>query len=301
MPGHGGPMQASLGASQVFDTCVVGHVTKDLVQIGTRQIEMPGGTAFYSSLVLAGLGANVVVVTRIAHGDRYLLDGLIHAGISVCCADSETTTRFENIYSRDLNKRVQLVRELAEPIGTDHLSQISARSFHLGPLTKKDISLELMELASIKGLVLLDLQGFARSIENGRVRGADWEDKERGLACVNILKADETEAAIVTGEADPERAARKLAEYGPDEVVITCGSWGSLINGHGTLFRIPAFPSEEIVDATGCGDTFAAAYLYKRLQGTGIREAGEFASRAAAVKLKVSGPLSTNELLDYLR
>jgi sugar/nucleoside kinase (ribokinase family) len=44
-----------------------------------------------------------------------------------------------------------------------------------------------------------------------------------------------------------------------------------------------------MLDATGCGDTFLAAYLTRRLSSEDLRECGEFAAAAAAINIETRG------------
>ena len=44
-----------------------------------------------------------------------------------------------------------------------------------------------------------------------------------------------------------------------------------------------------MVDATGCGDTFLAAYMARRLTSDDLRECGEFAAAAAALNIETLG------------
>ena len=46
------------------------------------------------------------------------------------------------------------------------------------------------------------------------------------------------------------------------------------------------------VDATGCGDTYTIGYLYQRVSGAGIEEAGRFAAAMSTLKIKKSGPFN---------
>ena len=46
------------------------------------------------------------------------------------------------------------------------------------------------------------------------------------------------------------------------------------------------------VDTTGAGDTFNASFVYGMSQGLGVREAGEYASAAAARSILYMGPRS---------
>ena len=46
------------------------------------------------------------------------------------------------------------------------------------------------------------------------------------------------------------------------------------------------------VDATGCGDTYTIGYLYQRVSGVGIEEAGRFAAAMSTLKIEKSGPFN---------
>jgi sugar/nucleoside kinase (ribokinase family) len=82
-----------------------------------------------------------------------------------------------------------------------------------------------------------------------------------------------------------------LHDWGVKEVVITLGSRGSIIYNGSRFYQIPAYnPLTAVVDATGCGDTYMAGYLYQRIKGEGYRESGEFAAAMATLKIESSGP-----------
>jgi sugar/nucleoside kinase (ribokinase family) len=288
----------------MFDICVIGHITKEIIRIRDKvETEMPGGTAYYTSMAIRALGLNVAVVTKMSgeHRDRLLFD-LERAGIAVFCEKTGQTTTFENIYSgRNLDSRVQRVNAISSSFGRRDLGDISATIFHVGPLTNMDVSVEVLREASSRGeLVSLDIQGFLRKVENAEVMETDWSDKEKGLACIDILKADRREAAILSGESEPQKAACMLSRFGPQEVIITDGGRGSLIHADGELHRIPAFHPRKIVDPTGCGDTFMAGYIYQRLRTRDLRKAGRFAAFIASLKLEKFGALKNVRQLEHL-
>ncbi len=58
---------------------------------------------------------------------------------------------------------------------------------------------------------------------------------------------------------------------------------------------LPALPPAKLVDATGCGDTYAAGYLRERLAGAGPEQAGSFGAAVAALKLERRGPFRGSE------
>ena len=177
------------------------------------------------------------------------------------------------------------------------LPDITARVFHLGPLTDGDIPLEIFEHLSKKGNVALDVQGYLRKIEAGKVVDHEWEWMDQGLGYVDILKMDAREARILMGteDLDLEATAAQLSAYGIAEILINLGSLGSLIYSDGKCHTIPAYPPRKTVDPTGCGDTYMAGYIYQRLKLTGVAEAGSFAAAVAALKLEQSGPFRGTE------
>ena len=97
-------------------------------------------------------------------------------------------------------------------------------------------------------------------------------------------------ARSYTGEAEVEPAARRLVSEGPELVVITDGTRGSWVHRHGARpFAQPAFLMPEVVDTTGCGDSFHGAFLYGLLQGMPLEETARFASAVAAINTQALG------------
>jgi len=276
-----------------FDVCVVGHITKDIVKVGQTMRIAPGGAAYYTALALKRLGLTVAVVTKGAKRDKhYLLRELTREKVSVFWKDGQMTSGFENIYSGPgLDTRTQVLKGAGTPFSAEDVTRLSAWAFHFGPLVKKDIPLQVLKQAAAKAqIVSLDVQGMVRPARLGMITQEDWGDKKKWLECVHILKADETEAFILSGQRDMDRAAAVLASFGPTEVVITLGSRGSLVYAEQRLHRIPSWTPRKLVDPTGCGDTYMAGYLYERLRGTTPEMAARFAAAMAALKLESLGP-----------
>lgn len=61
------------------------------------------------------------------------------------------------------------------------------------------------------------------------------------------------------------------------------------------FYRIPAYKPQQVVDATGCGDTYTIGYLYRRVSGASIEEAGRFAAAMSTLKIEKSGPFCGNK------
>ena len=111
------------------------------------------------------------------------------------------------------------------------------------------------------------------------------------VAGAALLLPNADEARVLTGEADPERAARALAGRAAREVVVTLGAGGALWSGGERVLRAPA-AAAEAVDTTGAGDAFAAGLLAARADGAEPPEqlAAGCALAARAVALRGARP-----------
>lgn len=280
----------------MVDICCIGHITKDKIVTPKNTVYMAGGTSFYMTYGISHLPKKVSyqLVTKVGKDQLKEVEKIQAMGIDTICYPSQHTVYFENRYGIDSNNRTQRVLAKADPFTMNDVRQLEAKIFHLGTLLADDFSPEVVEYLSTKGTISIDVQGYMREVVGEEVRATDWKDKERILAVTGILKLNESEMEVITGSKDPKTAAKKLAAYGVKEVIITLGSYGSIIYADGKYYEIPAYKPHSVVDATGCGDTFSTGYLYCRALGAGYEEAGKFASAMCTLKLEHNGPFDKN-------
>lgn len=258
---------------------------------------MPGGTSYYFSHGISHLNdwKNYKLVTSLAPSEYSSVDELTGKGLNVEIIPSKKTVYFENSYGINQNNRTQRVLAKAAPFTVEKIQHIEAKIFHLGSLLSDDFSLDVIKYLSKKGILSVDAQGYLREVRGENVYPIDWCEKKEALKYVHILKVNEHEAKVLTGLDDYQAAARQLAEWGVKEVLLTLGSEGSIIYAENSFYYIPAYPPKEVVDATGCGDTYMLGYLYMRNKGVSYEEAGCFAAALSTVKLEKSGPFSGTE------
>lgn len=277
------------------DICCIGHITLDKIVTPRMTVHSPGGTAFYFAHAMSSLHAdNFLLVTSLAESEMKAVDDIRALGIDVTVLPSRKSVYFENRYGENQNHRTQRVLAKADPFTPEGVAGIKARYYHLGSLLADDFSLDIIKVLSEKGIVSVDAQGYLREVRGDKVYPVDWSDKLEALRYIDILKVNEHEAAVLTGATDPRRGAEILAGWGVKEVVLTLGSMGSVILADGHAYEIPAFTPTDIVDATGCGDTYMAGYLYMRNKGAGYEEAGRFAAAMCTIKLQATGPFRSS-------
>lgn len=276
--------------------CCIGHITLDKIVTPKKTVHMPGGTAFYFAHGISHLDTtNFQLVTALAASEMEAVEDIRKKGIDVKVLPSAHSVYFENTYGENQDNRTQRVLAKADPFTVEGLQDVEAQIFHLGSLLADDFSLDVIKYLSTKGMLSVDAQGYLREVRGEKVFAVDWPEKQEALKYIHILKANELETEVLTGCKDPREAALKLADWGVKEVLLTLGSMGSVIYAEGQFHEILAYPPTEVVDATGCGDTYMAGYLYMRNKGASYQEAGTFAAAMCTIKLEASGPFSGSE------
>lgn len=273
--------------------CCIGHITLDKIITQKFEAYMPGGTAYYFAKALRNFDhENFRLVTSVGESEMKTVDELRAEGFDVEVIPSRESVFFENKYGNNMSNRTQRVLAKADPFTIEKLKDVKADIFHLGTLLADDFSLDVIQELSKRGRVSVDIQGYLRRVEGEAVVHEDYARKREMMQYVSILQANEKEMEVLTGSAIPHEAARILADWGVEEVLLTHSNLGSLIYTGGVFYDIPAFPPVELVDATGCGDTYMAGYLYKRCKGASYQEAGTFAAAMCTLKLQNKGPFS---------
>lgn len=276
----------------------IGHITHDrIITPATPEgVDCAGGTAYYVAWAMNHMPHDISfgVITAVGDDLKHEIDKLRLAGVDIADLGSPTSVYFENSYGRNMNNRRQRVMSKAAPFTVEQLENAEAEVFHLGTLLVDDFSPEVVEYLAGKGRVCIDVQGYLREVRNHRVYAVDWNDKLRVLKHTDILKVNEHEIDVLTdGERDLHRAARMIAGWGVREVLVTLGNYGSLIYADDRFYEIPSYPPRQTIDATGCGDTYAAGYLYARSRGASCDEAGRLAAAMCTLKLEHTGPFDS--------
>ncbi len=116
---------------------------------------------------------------------------------------------------------------------------------------------------------------------------------------LSAIKPNALEAEALTGERDPERAARALVEKGVKRAFISLGSQGMIAADESQLLRLP-IPPTRLVNVTGAGDAAMAAIVLSGIKGLGLRETAELALRAGSITCGSESP-NTEELKEILK
>lgn len=271
-----------------YDLMTIGHFAKDTNVVDGRAETASGGGVYYGAMAARQLGLTVAVVTRLHPEDYPLLDELRQAGITVFAAAAAQTSGIENRYrSVDMERRECIPTGFAGPFSIQDLPDVAARVQVIASIIAGEVDLDLLAFIARRGPVALDIQGFVRVQDCGVLEYRPWTQMREGLRHVTYLKVDRAEAEMLTGATDLATAARRLAEYGPREIVLTESS-GVTVLAEGRIFHAP-FTPRSLSGRTGRGDTCFHTYLGKRLSAS-PREATRLAAAVTTLKQERPGP-----------
>lgn len=83
----------------------------------------------------------------------------------------------------------------------------------------------------------------------------------RTISMVDCLMVNDAELKQLTDEPNHVRAARAALDLGPSVVVAKQGEYGAAMYTRDGVFGLPAYPTADVVDPTGAGDTFAGGFM----------------------------------------
>lgn len=253
---------------------VIGQLSRDVVDGAPPR---PGGGVFYAARALAQLGADAHVAASCARADRDVLLAPLEAfGLPVRWYESSTTTAYRFHYEGD--RRIMSQDAVGDPWTPEQAVEAAGDAgwVNVCALVRSDFPPAALDALARGGRrVLVDAQGLVRTPALGPLR----TDAEIGdaLRHVTILKLNDEEAETLVGSADPSA----LRDLGVPEAILTLGSQGSWVITPDLLQHVAAPAVDVPVDPTGAGDTFAMAYLVRRIEGAEPVEAARAASATA--------------------
>ena len=270
--------------SKTPDYLVIGHITADLQPDGEVVL---GGTALYSALTAARLGARVAVLTRGVFGREVAgmkvpsLEPYAEE-ISIISQDADVPTTFINEFRADL--RVQTMPHWAGEIDLRGLPPHWRNTplVHLGPIADEVNPSQAVGLTT--NFLGITPQGWMRDWPRqtgGKVRLIPLKLPGSLLARVDCAIVS-VEEMLYAREVVERVGERRLGVVTKDRDGVRIIAGGQTIEVEG--FKVPT------KDLNGAGDVFAAAFFLKAADRTSsAKGAGRFANAVAALSLREVG------------
>ncbi|HLZ49001.1 MAG TPA: 5-dehydro-2-deoxygluconokinase [Candidatus Limnocylindria bacterium] len=137
----------------------------------------------------------------------------------------------------------------------------------------------LAALAASRGRTIHDLDHRPHAwTDPGAARPA----AAKALRHARVVVGNVDEVEMATGERDPDRAAERLLELGPDLAIVKQGPRGTLARTKDERVEVPAVEIE-VVNGLGAGDAFGGALVHGLLLGWDLLRTLTFANAAGAI------------------
>ena len=268
---------------------LIGPACEDLIIIGDDENSKVGGASFFQSFVYEEYYDDYLAIMNASNVD--LIDEFPDKS-KVKLILKDETHHFINEYPNkdNLDMRKQSTNFADIPILADEIKNIldeceiddgDIDAFVLTPLNSNDFPIETLKfLKTFDVPIFISLQGFLRfKDENNSMILKLFDDLKYVFDISDTIFMDEGEFDII-----------KCEKFEGSTLVITNGSKGSrIIDSNDTTIKINAVKCNNIVDATGCGDTYMAAYISARLKNKTFKNSADFASMIASQKLENFG------------
>jgi sugar/nucleoside kinase (ribokinase family) len=288
-------VEGGKGGMVLVDTATITKLTRALANLPTLA---PGGSAGNTSFALARMGVPSLYLGKTGNcslgefyrqrfaelgGDpaRFKIGDLpIGHCLSLVTPDGERTMR------TDLGAAMTLSPDEISPEdfrGADH-AHIEGYLLFNEALMRK-----VIESAKAAGCTIsLDLASFevvhaAKAILPGILENY-----------VDLVFANEEEAAALTDLSDYEAMASEMAKY-CQIAALKIGSEGSYVASNGSVEKVAPVRAEKLVDTTAAGDLWAAGFLYGWSKGLPLTEAARIGSILGSAVVQVEGSQLTEE------
>lgn len=267
------------------DYLVIGHVTWDLLDSGSGK-EF-GGTSLYAACTALQFGYQSAIVTSaeetsIEELRKRFPDVWVHN------RPSTTTTTFENRYN-EIGQRTQFLRAQAEKVtlGDVPIAWRATPIVHFGPVAQDFDPVLLTQFSEHRVFRALTPQGFLRIWDaQGKVSPTSWENAEHFLRHIQVVILSYQDVGIGNKGEKGAQVLRKFASA--TRVISTLSSFGSLVHEQDWMAHHKPRKAE-VVDPTGAGDVFAAAYIIKYFETRDGSLASRFANVTASMSIEGMG------------
>jgi len=238
---------------------VVGSVALDSVETPTeRRDDVLGGSAvffsyaasYFSKMRLVGV---VGEDWPAQHTELLHKRGIDVSGLTV--VKGGKTFRWRGKYQPNMNDRDTLevhlnVFEKFDPVLPDAYRRCEYLFLANG---SPKVQMKVLDQVPNARLCVADTMDLWINIQH--------DDLMKLLRRIDGLVLNDSEAKLLTDDENLVRAGHKVRAMGPKFVVIKKGEHGAMFFSEHETYVMPAYPTAEVVDPTGAGDSFAGGMM----------------------------------------
>lgn len=317
--------------SDKINVAVLGPIPRDNITSYQGETFIKFGCAAYTAVCmssLAGAGSTIHTVSHVHKADvstvRTLLSAFPHMDVSHVTGDADQGAVIDLVYV-DQNRRKETQTGFMNPILPEDLEGLmDCQAFVFVPITDFEVPLETLRYIkeNSEGLIVFDAHGPTNGCTiHGQRFHKFWIDRDRWLPYIDLLKMNMEEAhcSWFKGENSSEdlekvneltmdelpKFARHCLDRGVKALYVTLDQHGCAVyfkdkTGRMREHLVKRVLVENVVDTTGCGDSFAGGLAFGYLKTRDFVKACQFgncagAQRCASSELDVYGSLEETE------
>ncbi|RIV84123.1 sugar kinase [Aurantiacibacter xanthus] len=274
---------------------VIGEGMVEFTREQDRWVQGIGGDTLNTAIHLARLGADVAYASALGEDmfSAALREAIVAEGVdaSLVATDAQRQCGIYFVSTDAAGERSftywrsqSAARAMMETLDADRLGTAMAEAelVHLSlislailPEEGRERLRDLVRQAKAAGTRISFDSNYRPILWQSREEAARWSAAMASLADIGLPTLEDEVALGTAGDAAGVSAA--WSALGCHEVVVKCGSAGCLVPGGEAI----AAQAVAVVDTSGAGDSFNAAYLHGRLSGLPPAEAARRATKLA--------------------
>lgn len=275
---------------------VLGPIPRDHIVTHQGDLIQKWGCVTHPVIALSVLAGEKIEVVPVTHLRQVDLDNVkeVFQGYKGISYKHLTTKNDQgdiiSLRFLDMNNRLERQTGFMDPILPDDVKNLlDCKVFVFIPISDYEISLDTLKFLKkkSKGTIIFDAHGVTTAcLINGERQRKFWIDRDQWLPYIDVLKMNQEEAHASWFKKEYESKdfsetpdinhddMRDFAVHcltkGVKCVYITVDSRGCLVyyKERGKLIEtmVPAVKVENVIDTTGCGDSFAGGIGFGLLQ-----------------------------------
>jgi pfkB family carbohydrate kinase len=275
---------------------IVGPIPRDHIVTHQGELIQKWGCVTHPVIALSAMAGNKLEIIPVSHLRKVDVDNVRevfkgYKGINNKFITSKNDQGdIISLRFVDVNNRLERQTGFMDPIVPDDFKKLlDCKAFVFIPISDYEISLDSLKYLKkrSKGTIIFDAHGPTTAcLANGERQRKFWIDRDQWLPYIDVLKMNleeaqaswfkkEYESQDFTISEDPDRKellafATHCLGLGVKCVCVTVDSRGCLVyrieRGKIVADLVPAIKVDQVIDTTGCGDSFAGGVGFGLLQ-----------------------------------